>query len=150
MRLHGKTALIPGGSRPVGRAIARKLAEEGANLVLPYFDWPDSSREMIDEFTAKGTQFLPINVDLTREEQIEEMMVKIDNKFGSLHFLINNIERGGMPVIHGSYKHEHNRGQWDLEVNTTLKSKWLLFNYCLPLLRRADSGCVVNISSISA
>lgn len=50
MRLLGKTVLTPGASRPVGRAIARKIAEEGANLVLPHFDWPDSSKDMIKEF----------------------------------------------------------------------------------------------------
>lgn len=150
MRLHGKTALVPGASRPVGRAIARKLADEGANLVLPYYDWPESSKEMVSEFKDLGSTFLATAVDLTDEEQIEEMLSKVINKFGNLHFLINNIERGGMPVVHGSYRHEHNRGQWDLEVNTTLKAKWLLFNYCLPLLQKADSAAVVNISSIAA
>lgn len=150
MRLHGKTALVPGASRPVGRAIARKLAAEGANLVLPYYDWPESSKEMIAEFEQQGSSYLATPVDLTNEENIAEMLVKIENKFGALHYLINNIERGGMPVVHGSYNLEHNRGQWELEVSTTLKAKWLLFNHCLPLLQQVDSAAVVNISSIAA
>ncbi len=150
MRLHGKTALVPGASRPVGRAIARKLANEGANLVLPYYDWPESSKEMIAEFTEQGSAFLATSVDLTDEKHIEEMMIKVENRFGALHYLVNNIERGGMPVVHGSYSHEHNQGQWELEVNTTLKAKWLLFNHCLPLLRNVDTAAVVNISSIAA
>ncbi len=150
MRLHGKTALVPGASRPVGRAIAQKLADEGANLVLPYFDWPESSKEMIAEFEQQGSSYLATSVDLTNEDNIAEMMVKIENKFGSLHYLVNNIERGGMPVVHGSYDLDHNRGQWELEVSTTLKAKWLLFNHCLPLLQQVDSAAVVNISSIAA
>ncbi len=150
MRLYGKTALIPGGSRPVGRAIARKLASEGANLILPYFDWPESSEEMVEEFRQRGISFLALSIDLTKEDEIKEMVSKIEKDFGVLHYLVNNIERGGMPVVHGSYNHDHNQGQWELEVETTLKAKWLLFQHCLPLLQVADSAAVVNISSISA
>lgn len=149
MRLHGKTALIPGASRPVGRAIARKLAAEGANLVLPYFDWPDSSKEMIEEFNNRGCSFLAVSIDLTQEDEIEKMIESIKKQFGSLHYLVNNIERGGMPVVHGPYSQEHNQGQWELEVNTTLKAKWLLFQHCIPLLKGVNYGAVVNISSIA-
>jgi 3-oxoacyl-[acyl-carrier protein] reductase len=148
--MHGKTALVPGGSRPVGRAIARKLANEGANLILPYFDWPDSSKEMIEEFERKGTTFLAISVDLTKEEEVIAMVKKITEEYETLHYLVNNIERGGMPVVHGPYSHKHNQEQWEIEVNTTLRAKWLLFNHCFPLLQRADEASVVNISSISA
>lgn len=149
MRLHGKTAIVPGASRPVGRAIARKLAEEGANLVLPYFDWPDSTKEMVSEFESKKTSYLAISADLTKEDEVEKLVDKIKEKYGVIHFLINNIERGGMPVVHGSYAKEHNKGQWELEVATTLKAKWLLFNHSLPLLHKADEASVINISSIS-
>ncbi len=150
MRLYGKTALIPGASRPVGRAIARRLADEGARLILPYYDWPESTDEMIDEFTRRGTSFLSLSVDLTNEDEIVAMFEEVNQKYGKLHFLVNNIERGGMPVVHGPYSHEHNRGQWDLEVTTTLKAKWLLFNHSLPLLEKVESAAVVNISSIAA
>ena len=77
------------------------------------------------------------------------MLVTILNRFGALHILVNNIERGGMPVVHGSYDHAHNHDQWDLEINTTLKAKWLLFHHCLPLMKQSGPGAVVNISSIS-
>ena len=150
MRLKGTTALVPGASRPVGRAIARKLADDGASLVLPYHDWPESTSEMIKEFNLRGTTFLSFAADLTKEEEIQALMAKVESRFGRLHYLVNNIERGGMPIVHGSYTHTHNQGQWDLEVNTTLKAKWLLFHHSLPLLRKADSAAVVNISSISA
>ncbi|MDJ0623486.1 MAG: SDR family oxidoreductase [Desulfocapsaceae bacterium] len=150
MQLNNKIALVPGASREVGRAIARRLADEGVQLVLPYYDWPESSQEMIDEFTKRGCSFFASSVDLTNETAIEDMVEEIEKRFGRLDFLVNNIERGGMPVVHGPYSLEHNRGQWDLEVNTTLKAKWLLFNHCLPLLRKAKEAAVVNISSIAA
>ncbi len=149
MKLQGKTALIPGASRPVGREIARKLANEGVNLVLPYYDWPESTEEMKDEFSKLGIPFLALPVNLTQEVQVIDLVSAIKEKFGSLHFLVNNIERGGMPIVHGSYDLEHNQDQWDLEVATTLKAKWLLFHHCFPLMQCSGSGAIVNISSIS-
>ncbi len=150
MPLRGKTALIPGASRAIGRAIARKLAERGVNLILPIFDWPDSIQEMKEEFKQSEVEILILPVDLREQQQVQEMVTTIRNHFGTLHFLVNNIERGGMPIVHGSYDLTPNHEQWDLEVNTTLKAKWLLFHHCLPLMRQSGAGAVVNISSISA
>lgn len=149
MQLQGKIALIPGASRAIGRAIARKLAREGVNLILPTFDWPDSIREMEEECKDLGVEVLILPVDLREQEQVREMMAAIKQRFGALHILVNNIERGGMPIVHGSYDHAHNHEQWDLEINTTLKAKWLLFHHCLPLMKQSGTGAIVNISSIS-
>ena len=115
MQLQGKTVLVPGASRPVGRAIARKFAEEGANLVLPYFDWPESTKEMKEEFVNAHTPHIALSADLRDSKQVKNMVAAILKTFGSLHILINNVERGGMPVVHGSYDHEHNKEQWDLK-----------------------------------
>ena len=149
MQLQGKTVIIPGASRPVGREIARRFAKEGANLVLPYFDWPESTEEMKKEFKRLNTPHIALPVDLRNSDQVKGMVTAIQDTFGALHILINNVERGGMPVVHGSYDHEHNREQWDLELSTTLKAKWLLFTQCLPLLKKSGQGAVVNISSIA-
>lgn len=150
MRLQGKTALIPGASRPIGRAIARRFAAEGARLVLPYHDWPESNQEMLDEFRERGADFLAMPVDLSKKDEVINLASSIQGSFGSLDFLINNIERGGMPIVHGSYDLPHNSQQWELEISTTLSAKWLLFHYCLPLMQ-GHAGCaVVNLSSIAA
>ncbi len=149
MNLAGKTAIVPGASRPIGRAIAKKLAENDVNLILPTFDWPESIVDMEKEFQQQGYSFLSLPVDLRSEEAVKKMVTIIRERFGSLHILVNNIERGGMPVLHGGYDLPHNRGQWDLEIATTLKAKWLLFHHCHPLMQESESGTVVNISSIS-
>ncbi|MEK6201622.1 MAG: SDR family oxidoreductase [Desulfobulbaceae bacterium] len=149
MQLQGKIALIPGASRAIGRAIARKLASEGVNLILPTFDWPDSIEEMEEEFKDLNVDVLTLPVDLRDQQQVQEMMAAAKKRFGALHILINNIERGGMPVIHGSYDHAHNHEQWNLEIDTTLKAKWLLFHHCLPLMKQSGTGAVVNVSSTS-
>ncbi|MEN8188789.1 MAG: SDR family oxidoreductase [Thermodesulfobacteriota bacterium] len=149
MNLQGKTALLPGASRPLGRAIGRCLAKNGVNLILPYYDWPESSEEMIEEFSQKNIDCLSLHVDLRDKNQVEDMILAAEDRFHGLDILVNNIERGGMPIIHGSYNHPHNRDQWQLELDTTLHAKWLLYQNCLPLLRQSGSGCVVNITSIA-
>jgi len=149
MRLQGRIALIPGASRPVGRAIARRFGAEGATLVLPVHDWPESSREMMEEFEGRGFAFVTMATDLRVKEEVAALAATIGERFGRLDFLVNNIERGGMPVVHGSYDHPHNGGQWELELATTLTAKWLLYRQCLPLLRRTDGAAVVNVTSIA-
>lgn len=150
MNLSGKTALLPGASRPIGREIARQLGARGVQLILPTFDWPDSITEMEKEFEDAGFTFLSLEVDLRSDAAVQGLIQKIRNRFGKLHILVNNIERGGMPVVHGSYDLPHNQEQWDLEIATTLKAKWLLFHHCLPLMLDTGEGAVINISSVSA
>jgi len=149
MNISGKIALVPGASRPIGRAIARKLAKEGVKLILPTFDWPESITEMEAEFNLAEFPFLSMPVDLRSEKDVKRLLTAGRNRFGAIHILINNIERGGMPVVHGSYDLPHNQKQWDLEISTSLKAKWLLFHHCLPLMKSAGEGAVVNISSVS-
>lgn len=148
--LKNKTVLIPGASRPIGRAIARKFARKGAFLILPCYDWPESTKEMENEFRAAGFTFFTCHTDLRKEEDVKHLISETKNHTDQINILINNIERGGMPVVHGGYDLKHNKEQWDLEIATTLKSKWLLYHHCLPLLQHQAGGSIVNISSVAA
>lgn len=150
MKIQKKNALVLGASRGVGRAIARKLASKGMRLFLPWFDWPDSCREMEAEFAGMKAGHITLKVDLRNPVALKKMVDRLNVEFGSLHVLVNNIERGGMPVVHGSYCRPVNAEQWQLEMETTLHAKWLVFQQCLPLLRQADQAAVVNISSVAA
>lgn len=150
MNVRGKNALVLGATRGLGRVIARQLAEQGMRLILPWFDWPESCQEMEAEFAAMKAGHLTLEADLRNPESIERMVTCLEDEFGVLHVLINNVERGGMPVLHGSYRRPENVEQWQLEMDTTLHAKWLVFDHCLPLLRQAEQGAVVNISSMAA
>jgi len=149
MVLSKKTVLIPGASRPIGRAIAHEFGKRGAELFLPVYDWPDSIAEMKDEFDSNGYSFSVIQADLRKKEDVISIAEHIESNRGSLDYLINNIERGGMPVVHGSYDNEHNSEQWAIELDTTLKAKWLLYHHCYPLLKSRKGSSVLNISSIA-
>ncbi len=140
MKLSGKTALVCGAPRHLGRHVARSLAAQGATLVLPYYDWPESINEMQAEFA----DHLCIKADLRLKKDVCNVLSLTKEKYGRLDIVINNIERGGMPIVHGPYTPE----QWDLEMETTLKAKWLIFQEALPLLKKHPSA-FINISSIA-
>lgn len=147
----GRVALIPGAGRPVGRAIADLFGARGASLVLPTIeDWPGANERVKDAFTAAGYDFLMLPCDLRDREQTTDLLEKVDHRYGALHYLINNIERGGMPVVHGAYELEVNRDQWQLEIDTTLKAKYNLCRSAAQLLKNSGSGAIINISSMAA
>jgi 3-oxoacyl-[acyl-carrier protein] reductase len=145
MRIAGKTALILGAAKGIGKHIALALAAAGARVVLTYHDWPEESRRMQDEFAALGYEHLVIQVDLREPAGIDRLFAAIERRFAGLDILINNIERGGMPVVHGPYTPE----QWDLEMATTLKAKWFVFDRALPLLKASGAGAAITLSSIA-
>ena len=147
MNVDTARALVLGASRPIGLAVARLLADRGVRLALPWFDWPESVAAMEREFGARG--HLCLRADLRDPEAVAGLMAAIEADFGGLDLLVLNIERGGMPVVHGGYQQQVNREQWQLEIATTLHAKWLVFDQALPLLRRAPAAAVVTISSIA-
>lgn len=150
MKSAKKVVLIPGASRPLGRAVAHAFGSAGITLVLPYIDdWPGSVEDMVSDFTRSGYSFFPHPCNLTEPLETREFISTIEERFGCLHYLVNNIERGGMPAVHGSYDRTVNKSQWQLEFDTTLKAKWELFHRCLPLIRKSGGGSITNISSIA-
>jgi len=150
MDINGKTALVLGAPRGIGRATARILTKKGARLILPWYDWPEDVESMIDEFSSMDRGHIFMKADLRKSVEVEQMVQTIKRETGGLDILINNIERGGMPIVHGAYTLDINRDQWQREMETTLHAKWLVFTGCLPLLKQCPQGCVINLSSIAA
>jgi 3-oxoacyl-[acyl-carrier protein] reductase len=150
MDLKGKLVIIPGGYRPIGRAIARRFAAAGATLILPVYDWPESIAEMEEELRRDGCQWYAHPVDLRSSEDVAAFAATVRQRFGAVDYLINNIERGGMPIVHGAYTLPHNQDQWELELATTLTAKWLLYTHFSPMIKGRPGGAVVNISSVAA
>ncbi|HID96587.1 MAG TPA: SDR family oxidoreductase [Thermodesulfobacteriaceae bacterium] len=145
MDLKNRVAVITGAIKGIGLAIAAELSRAGVRCVLSYYDWLDSLENMHSAMAAAGTEYRAISADLTLQSDAERLIRTAEMEFGSLDILINNIERGGWPVVHGRYTPE----QWDLEFKTTVTAKWHLFQTALPVLKTGDGGTVVNISSIA-
>ncbi len=140
-----KVALVLGGIKGIGKAIGLDFLNRGVRVAATWHDWPESLAAMQTDFAATGTDHLIERVDLLETEPIGGLVDAVIARFGRLDILINNIERGGWPVVHGPY----NREQWDLEMGTTLRAKRWVFEAALPHLKASGDGTVVNISSIA-
>ena len=145
MELKGKVALVLGAIKGIGKGIGLGLAEEGVRLALNYYDWTESLEEMKQDFAASGADHLIVRTNLLETDAVPGLIEQVIDRFGRLDILVNNIERGGWPVVHGKYTEE----QWDLEMATTLRAKQWLFEAALPHLRASGNGAVVNFSSIA-
>ena len=146
MDIQGKTALVLGAVKGIGKAVGLALARKGAKLILTRHDWEDSYDEMEADFAATGAECHILNLDLCRTGSAAELADFIEREYGRLDIFINNIERGGWPTVHGAYVED----QWDLEMETTLKAKRWVFDGVFPLLQAAPEACVINFSSIAA
>jgi 3-oxoacyl-[acyl-carrier protein] reductase len=105
---------------------------------------------MEEQFGQAGYDYLCLPCDLTSSEQTGALLAEVKDRCGSLHYLINNIDRGGMPVVHGSYELAVNEQQWQLEFDATLKAKYHLYQHSVDLFRDCRDGALINISSIAA
>ncbi|MFO7930180.1 MAG: SDR family oxidoreductase [Desulfosalsimonas sp.] len=145
MELQGKTAIVLGGIRGIGKAVGLALARRGVRLGLTYYDWQEHLEQMRSDFAQTGAPHLIERVNLLETDEAAPFVNRVAKRFGTVDILINNIERGGWPVVHGAY----NRQQWDLEMATTLRAKQWMFEAALPHLKQSGGGCVINFSSIA-
>ncbi|QTA89842.1 SDR family NAD(P)-dependent oxidoreductase [Desulfonema magnum] len=145
MKLENKVALVLGSVKGIGKAIGLALADQGVKVALNYFDWEESLGEMKQDFAETGREHLILKTNLLETNKIPELIQKVTDHFGRLDILINNIERGGWPVVHGPYVQE----QWDLEMATTLRAKRWVFDSALPHLKASGNSVVINFSSIA-
>lgn len=140
-----RVALVLGAVKGIGKEIGLALARKGIKTALTWFDWAESTESLLRDFSETGTDHEIFHIDLRETEHIAPMIENIINRFGRLDILINNIERGGMPVVHGAYT----RDQWDLEMAVTLRAKRWIFDTAFPHLKKSGDGTVINISSIA-
>jgi len=146
MELNGKVALVLGAIKGIGQGIGLALAQQGVKVALNYFDWEDELDRLKKKFAATGREHFIVQTNLLEVEKIPDLVRRVIERYGRLDILINNIERGGWPVVHGPYVPE----QWDLEMQTTLRAKRWVFESALPHLKATGDGVAINLSSIAA
>jgi len=145
MEIKNKVALVLGAVKGIGKGIGLALAQEGVRVALNYFDWEEDLPNLKKDFARTGQDHLILKTDLLDTGEIPALIKTVVDRFGRLDILINNIERGGWPVVHGSYDQQ----QWDLETATTLRAKQWVFESALPHLKASKDGIVINLSSIA-
>ena len=143
--LSGKATLVTGGSRGLGKAIALAMAEKGAKVAIC-----GRKQENLDmaekEFKEKGFDVLAQVAHVGKPEQLESLFQAIDQSFGRLDILVNNV---GTNIFTRSVS-EADEKLWDKLIETNLKSVFLVSARASKRMKKQGSGKIVNISTIAA
>ena len=141
--LSGKNAVVTGGSRGIGRAIALGLAEAGANVVFTYREDAAAAAVTGAEIGARGRDSLALPMDVTSRTSVEKAAAKARD-FGPISILVNNAGIN-KPMDFDKISDS----DWDEVVGTNLKGPYITAQTFLPLLADAGGGSIVNIASVS-
>ncbi len=144
MRFEGRSAIVTGGSRGIGRAIALRLGREGARVLVNYQKNRDAAEEVAGRVRAGGSEALVVQADVAVAADVDRLIQAALQAFGRVDVLVNNagITRDQL-ILRLSEE------DWDAVLDTNLKSAFLVTKAALRPMLRQRSGRIVNITSIS-
>lgn len=142
-KLEGKVAVVTGASRGIGRAIALKLADEGAKVVVNYSGSQAKAEEVVAMIQENGGEAIAVQASVSQTEEVTALMDAAVKTFGSLDILVNNagITRDNLIM---RMKEE----EWDDVLNTNLKGVFLCTKAVTRQMMKQRAGRIINISSI--
>ena len=143
MNFTGKTAVVTGGSRGIGRAVCLELAKGGANVVLCYAGREDAARETVTACEALGAKALAVQCNVADAGEVKALMDTAVKEFGRIDILVNNagVTRDGLLMM---MKEE----DFDTVVNTNLKGTFLCMKAVSRQMMKQRYGRIVNLSSV--
>ncbi len=141
--LEGKTALITGASRGIGKAIAEKFASEGANLILTDLFYDDNAKALEEELRAMGVKVKMYASDASKFDQAQAVVDEAAKEFGQIHILVNNAG-----ITRDTLLMRMTEDQWDLVINVNLKSVFNLTKAVQTYMLKQRSGSIINMSSV--
>ena len=140
----GRTAIVTGGSRGIGRAIALRLARDGTNVVVAARTGSDAA-QVADEIKAAGGAALAIACDVSSAQDVDNLAIQTRDRFGSIDIVVNNAGISPKSVEPQDIDEE----TWDAILGTNLKGAFLLSKAAAADMIPRGSGVIVNISSIA-
>jgi 3-oxoacyl-[acyl-carrier protein] reductase len=143
-RLEGKAALVTGASRGIGRAIALRLAAEGADVLVNYNANAEAANEVADAVKALGRQVHLVQADVGKPADVERLVQSALDHFKRIDILVNNAG-----ITRDTLLMRMSEQDWDDVLDTNLKSAFLVTKAALRPMLRQRSGRIVNITSIS-
>lgn len=143
MLLDGKTALVTGASRGIGRAVALKLAGEGAKVAINFAGSTSKAEAVKQEIEAQGGEAILVQADVSKADAVEDMVAKVQEAFGTIDILVNNagITRDGLLL---RMKEE----DFDAVINTNLKGVFHVTKVVSKLMMKKRTGRIVNMASV--
>ncbi|WP_366921529.1 SDR family oxidoreductase [Metallumcola ferriviriculae] len=144
-KLNGKYAVVTGGSRGIGAAIVQRFLDDGvAGVAILEWDF-NSSKDLAKKLDSTGDKVLPINCDVSKEEQVVEAIKTTLDKFGTIDILVNNAG-----ITRDDMFHKMSKEAWNAVINVNLYGTYHTCKYVVPIMREKRYGRIVNISSVSA
>jgi 3-oxoacyl-[acyl-carrier protein] reductase len=140
----GKTAIVTGASRGVGRATALRLAEGGANVVVNYLSNSGEAAEVVELCKAKDVRAIAAGADVSEYSGAKHLADTAIQNFGRIDLLVCNAG-----VWDGAPIEEMSEDLWNKIINTNLKSVWACAKACVPAMKKQLSGAIVMVSSTS-
>jgi len=144
MELEGKIAIVTGGTRGIGRAIALDLAANGADIAINYRKSVDLAKELAEIIRGMGRRALVIQADVSSFDDAQAMVEKVLNDFGQVDILVNNAGMNWDGVVW-----KMSEEQWDRVISVDLKGTFNYTRAVTPIFREQGSGKIVNITSIN-
>lgn len=143
MLLQGKTALITGAARGIGKAIALKFASEGANVAFTDLVIDENAQQTENEIAAYGVKAKGYASNAADFAETETVVNQIKDEFGSIDILVNNagITKDGLMM-------RMTEMQWDAVINVNLKSAFNFIHACTPIMMRQRGGSIINMASV--
>jgi 3-oxoacyl-[acyl-carrier protein] reductase len=143
--LRGRTALVTGGSRGIGAAIVRALAEAGAAVAINYRERAGEADALVKQIAGAGGRAIAIAADISQSDAVGKMIDRVRSDLGSIDILVNN---AGIAITRGV--DDLTEGDFDRTIAVNLKSVFLCTQAVLPDMRARQWGRIVNISSGAA
>ena len=143
--LRGKVALVTGGSRGIGAAIASELAKAGAAVAVNYLQHAERANELIEALRAAGGKAIAAQCDVSQSSMVAKMVDQVKSALGPVDILINN---AGIAITRGV--DDLSEPDFDQTIAVNLKSVFLCTQAVLPMMRQRKWGRIVNISSGAA
>ncbi|MDO4780180.1 MAG: 3-oxoacyl-[acyl-carrier-protein] reductase [Bacteroides sp.] len=142
-QLEGKTAIVTGAARGIGKAIAIKFASEGANVAFTDLKIDEVANETLKELEALGVKTKAYASNAADFADTAAVVKQIHEDFGSIDILVNNagITRDGLMM-------RMSEQQWDMVINVNLKSAFNFVHACTPIMMRQRSGSIINMASV--
>ena len=143
--LTSQVAIVTGGGRGIGRAIARTLGAAGASVAVVYHTSWQGTEAIVAEIEDGGGQAMAIQADVRRADQVEAMVAAVVERFGRVNVLVNN---SGIFTL--GLQAELSEADWDAVFDTNLKGLWLCTKAVAnQMISQGNGGCVVNLASIN-
>ncbi len=141
--LEGKTALITGAARGIGKALALRFAEAGANIAFTDLEINDAAKETESEIAAFGVKVKGYASNAANFEQTHEVVKQIVEDFGTIDVLVNNagITKDGLML-------KMTEQQWDAVLTVNLKSAFNFIHAVIPVMSKQRKGSIINMSSV--